>query len=111
MRRNEDVGLAGCALLLVAIAGTTVLNTVVNGFVVATLWRWFVVPALGLRPISYGAAAGITLLVAFMRLKIEKKDDDTVWDLIADIPRRTNAMLITAVLCLAAGYVIQRVWL
>lgn len=41
-----------------------------GAFAFATLWGWFVVPATGFGPIGYWHAAGLTLTVSFIRLKL-----------------------------------------
>lgn len=37
-----------------------------SGFVLAKLWTWFVVPALGAAPLAVPSAIGLALIVKFM---------------------------------------------
>ena len=47
------------------------------GWAVTILWGWFVVPTFGLAQISISQAAGLSLLVAAMRVKLAAPKDNT----------------------------------
>jgi hypothetical protein len=51
--------LAGCLLLIVMLP----IGIIIRGFVLKTLWLWFLVP-LGLPPISFGLAWGLSIITA-----------------------------------------------
>ena len=54
-----------------------VLSSLWNGYALSILWRWFMVPSLGLPPLSIGYAIGLSLVVGYLtqNTKPSKKDD------------------------------------
>lgn len=77
--KSDENGWTDAALAFASIPATFV----VNGWTVAALWRWFVVP-FGAHPISVAHAAGLATLVAFVA--IDRKDlaapvDRTWWEI------------------------------
>jgi hypothetical protein len=42
------------------------LRTLIHGYVVATLWAWFMVPLFHLQPLSLAASIGVMLPVSFV---------------------------------------------
>lgn len=62
---SEKLGCAPALLILALSLVTIPLSVILNGVVLALLWRWFMEP-LGLPAISAGHALGIATLVTFM---------------------------------------------
>lgn len=55
-----------------------------EGFVVSTLWRWFLVPTLNAPIITAWQAAGIGMIVSMMTMVRKKDEDKTDEEAIAD---------------------------
>jgi hypothetical protein len=53
-------------------------SAVYSGFVIATLWEWFVVPSLGLPVLSLPAAYGMGVLASFLSMPTSATDNETV---------------------------------
>jgi len=53
---------------------TRVVSTIVFGFVLMTLWAWFVVPAFNLPELTIVSAIGLGLIVAFTTHQNKKED-------------------------------------
>lgn len=47
-----------------------------SGYVLSTLWGWFLVPALGLPAISIPSAIGIDLVVSYMTHQYRENTND-----------------------------------
>lgn len=45
------------------------------GFALATMWRWFMVPAFGVSEISMPVAIGLCMLFRFLRYEYKKEDE------------------------------------
>lgn len=45
--------------------GFIAVAAVIRGFVLSTLWQWFVIPTFGLAPLSIPVAIGIGLILSF----------------------------------------------
>ena len=56
----------------------TILTLPLWGWVTSAHWEWFIVPALGLPPISWLQAIGIMFTVSVIRYHVgqQKRDDD-----------------------------------
>lgn len=72
-------GLVGVFLL---VGGFVVVSTLLNGYVLSVLWRWFMVPTLGLPALSIPQAIGIALVVGMLTHQSsqhypENKDEKT----------------------------------
>src|SRR3989344_254836 len=52
--------------MLVLIGGIMVVATLLRGYVLSVLWRWFMVPTLGLPALSVAQAIGIALVVGML---------------------------------------------
>lgn len=48
-----------------------------DGYVLAALWRWFVTPQWDVAPLGVSAAAGVSLLFAYARSRLQPKDTRT----------------------------------
>lgn len=56
-----------------------VLTFILEGVAVQLLWGWFVVPILGLHPISFTAAIGLTLLAnLWTQQYITRNEEETI---------------------------------
>ena len=53
---------------------TLALSVAVNGFVVSTMWNWFIVP-LGAPSIGFWLAAGISLLISLFTTSQSDEND------------------------------------
>ncbi len=47
-----------------------------SGFALSKLWAWFLVPALGVPPLSIPAAIGLALVVSYMTYQGTNADKD-----------------------------------
>lgn len=63
------------AVALVLLPAAMVVGTLWFGYVLSTMWGWYMVP-LGLRPINWAAASGISGLVSLMRMNAYLKKDE-----------------------------------
>jgi len=54
------------AVMLAFIAGIMVVSCLLRGWVLSILWRWFMVPTLGLPALSVPQAIGIALVVGML---------------------------------------------
>lgn len=76
----------GCLVMLV----TAPLTALLNGYALATLWRWFVIPQFHLPALSIGCAIGFSI---FVRL-ITYQSDASYSDLDkSDVERMINAVI------------------
>lgn len=64
-------------LVVTSVIGLVVLNTIIDGLVLSILWRWFVAPAFGLKPIGVATAIGLTLVVGLFHDINPKKDESS----------------------------------
>lgn len=109
---RKDDGLDGCGLALLVTPASMAYGAVVSGFAFSTLWRWFVVPALDVRPIGIAHAAGLLLVVSLCgigdRVLRGEADADTLRESLNKLPvRHAKATSLTGAVLLI-GYVIQR---
>lgn len=84
MTKDEKSG----AIAAVVILGTLGIPTLIaagylaNGYALAVLWGWFIVPALHLPPLSIPYAIGVCLVVGFLtnqRTGKEAEKADVSW--------------------------------
>ena len=68
-------GLLGTGLVLLYV----VLAAAANGYVFATLWRWYLVPAFGVTEISVITSIGIALLVGMLQPVDKKEEEGPSW--------------------------------
>lgn len=52
--------------------------TLIDGFVFQTLWGWFIVPTFLIHPLTLVQAVGICLIVGFLKVNYNKKDEETI---------------------------------
>jgi hypothetical protein len=63
---------------IIGVFGTTVLATLVRGFVLSILWGWFIVP-LGVNPIGMAWAIGISGITTLLTYQFDTKREDAKW--------------------------------
>lgn len=71
----SDKDLSGCFGVLSLAAIAIVIGVIVNGWALATLWGWFVVPVFGLPVLTIGQAVGISCVTSFLFPKQTNQDD------------------------------------
>ncbi len=56
-------------------------SVLMNGWALATLWKWFVVPTLGAPLLSIPAAIGASIIVTYLTHQdVESTDTDDSWE-------------------------------
>src|SRR3990167_996277 len=66
MENDTDNALLGCFGLVAAALIVLTATTILNGLVLVKLWTWFIVPTLGLAPLTLAPALGIGMVVGFL---------------------------------------------
>ena len=66
------VGISTLALFL----GLIILMSLINGFVLMTLWEWFVTPTIGWRTINTVEGIGLGLLFSFITYHYKPSIED-----------------------------------
>jgi hypothetical protein len=64
---------------LVAVPALLALASILNGWVLVWLWRWFIIPTFHLSDLSMAYAIGIALTITFLARQVEHckhKDED-----------------------------------
>lgn len=51
---------------IVTVPALIALSAILNGWVLSILWKWFMVPTLGLPDISLASAIGIALVISYL---------------------------------------------
>lgn len=51
-----------------------------SGYVLSVLWRWFMVPGLGLPPLSIGYAIGLAIVVGYITKEESASPKDKEWN-------------------------------
>lgn len=75
MNKNKETTLVMVILIagvLVAAVGASILS----GYVLATMWNWFVVTSLHVAPLSLPAAIGIGMMVRYLTHKKPAEDKE-----------------------------------
>ena len=75
----------GCAFGALCILFLVALSVAANGWAIATLWGWFVVPVFGLPQLTFAQSVGVSLVgsAIFGNGNITKKseiDRDKIWE-------------------------------
>lgn len=72
---STDDKVASCIGILAAFAVTTIVGAIMNGWALAMLWAWFIVPIFNLPTLSIVQAIGIGMVVSFLtRHSINKEE-------------------------------------
>tara|TARA_R110000796_G_scaffold11198_2_gene37337 strand:- start:541 stop:843 length:303 start_codon:yes stop_codon:yes gene_type:complete len=61
---------------------TLLVIPIIKGFVIVTLWAWFIVPSFGVREVRIIEVIGFLIIYSFIRLKKfeENKEDYKQWE-------------------------------
>jgi energy-coupling factor transporter transmembrane protein EcfT len=90
--------------VIVLVTGVTVVSMIVNVFVIATLWAWFVTPAFGLAvPQSLGLIAGLSLFVTWFTSHVDNNKGHEL-----DWAKSIAYTVMKPVMYLGIGYAIAR---
>ena len=81
---------------------TIVLLMVAGGFVVATLWGWFIVPTFGMKELTIAQAMGVSLMIGYFRNKANGKKS-SMEDNIAIM----GEIIINLLVTLGLGYLVH----
>ena len=76
MLSTDDKGLFSCIGLVVGAIVLLVVGALLDGYVMLTMWDWFIVP-LGVTSIALPHAIGISLFTNFFKGR-SAKDEDTL---------------------------------
>lgn len=63
----------GYAVVTIALGFYT---NILNGWAVAKLWHWFIVPTFKLPELSIPIAIGVSLIVTYLTIRISTKKDE-----------------------------------
>lgn len=82
-------------------------SAVMDGWILSTLWEWFVVGALHAPAIGVAQAVGLALTIryAFRRSKPSEKDDDTPSEKMWKALKALGDSVVMALMFLLIGYV------
>lgn len=82
-----------------------IITPIVNGFVIAKLWFWFIVPTFEQNPLRLVEAIGLALFCNFMLARYEKTDpSDNYWE---QYFTRMFFILSIAGFALLTGWIVQ----
>lgn len=70
------VGVLVVVVILGFTIGIMVVSTLLQGWVLSILWRWFMVPTLGLPALSVAQAIGIALVVGMLTHQSHHSSED-----------------------------------
>jgi hypothetical protein len=91
-------------VMLIAAPFFAIAGALVDGFVVAHLWRWFVVPTFALPPLAMWQAAGLGLLAGWLSYQsAQRKDDRSGLEMAVEV---IYALTLRPLAYLAIGWVI-----
>lgn len=60
---------------IVAVVGTMVLSSILNGYALSVLWRWFIVETFGLPLLTIPTAIGVALVVSYLTVHLSNEED------------------------------------
>lgn len=80
---NDELNFFGCIGLIAGAAALTFVSAILNGWALATLWAWFIIPVFEQAPqLSLVQAIGIGMIVEFITSKPkfdqESRDKDSI---------------------------------
>lgn len=87
--------------------GVGIVGHIYTGWIIQVFWKWFVVPATGLSPISLPVAIGLDLLISFIvvdhlfLIHMYAKLQENVWEV-------RGKLLLAQTVMLGAGFIISR---
>jgi len=62
-------------LTLIGALALAPVNAILDGWAIATIWRWFIVQAFGVPTLSMPQAIGLGLMVRYLTYRYTGKDD------------------------------------
>jgi hypothetical protein len=81
-----------------------------NGWAIATLWAWFIVPTFGLPVITWQQSIGLGIVVAYLTYQLDMQDMRDDSEPTKDLCRRIFTGLVKPLLCVGAGWVYLKVF-
>lgn len=93
---------------LTAIVIALVLGSILNGWVLSTLWGWFVVPIFGLPVLPIAAAIGISLTVKYMTHQISPDCEEKKREAAEQIGRLVGVTVLYPLLAVFIGWIVQK---
>ncbi len=82
-----------------------VISPIIKGFVMKTLWAWFVVPIFEVNPLRMIEAIGLMFFINYIKHKRSKDlDNSDVW---VDLAKTLISLIVTAVFALLSGWITQ----
>lgn len=94
------IGLLGVAV------GWVVIGTILRGWVLSILWKWFIVSAFGLPALSISAAIGVSIVASLLTFQyIYSRDDRSDSEKIAG---GLGVSIGAPLLILAMGWVVKQ---
>lgn len=94
-------------VMLAFVAGIMVMSCLLRGWVLSILWRWFMVPTLGLPALSVLQAIGIALVVGMLTHQSqhypENKDEKTSTKVV-----RVSEPFLTPFVTLLIGWIVRQ---
>jgi hypothetical protein len=103
----------GCLFLLALIPVDLAVSITVGGYVIATLWRWFIVPALGVAPLSFLAAAGLIFPISWLRARYPDTtpNNDSAFDTFVKSAKRTLFGVVYAAILLGEAWLFRTLFM
>lgn len=93
----------GGFLLMVAVM---VITALVNGFTLATLWAWFIIPTFGLPALGIASAIGLAMVVSFLTYQYSSKKEESD-GFVEDMLKALMMSLVRAAITLAVAFVVH----
>ena len=91
--------------MLLFFCTTLIYTTILSGWALSVLWKWFIAPVLGLPILSIPEAIGLAMVASYMTHQYIKADDGEGWELIA---RSLLYVTIKAAVALVAGWLVHQ---
>lgn len=102
----EDHPGLGCALMLGSTFVTLVFGSIMDGWVLATLWRWFIMPLFEVPALTLLEAIGLCLIVGYLTVNFtQAKDERESTEKVADALTRS---FVYPLVVLGVSYVVHR---
>jgi len=108
MTKTSEAVFSGCFIAvfsIVLLALMVIPLSLLNGFVLMTLWAWFVTPLFGLLPLSLIEAIGLGIIVSYLTHQYGATQEkfETAKEALAGIFK----MILHPIITLAFAWVIQ----
>lgn len=81
--------------------------TIFNGWILSILWKWFMVPALGLPILTTPQAIGIALVIGYLTHKHTPSDDSNKKGFAETYLEVLFTGIAFGLLCLFVGWIVQ----